>query len=140
MKSKQVMSLIIGTVALFLATGFWVLGLYGTAGNPSLALHLEIASEEPTALSRLRYEVYLYLGADPNRRFIEMDGMTSLDVAVEKKNLYAIVKLSPLVEDSTFASAVSLACEKRDEVVIQRILQSRGSEAIQSSCSNLDRL
>lgn len=135
MERKHLVPLIIGSVALSLATGAWMLGLYGALGNPSLALHLEIALREPSALSRIRYEVYLSLGADPDRRFTEMDGMTPLDIAVERKNIHAIELLAPLAEDATFDAAMSLACKKSDDVLVRKMQLSRGDEKNKSPCS-----
>jgi hypothetical protein len=125
MKRRTISSLVMSTLCLVLVTSAWALGAFGAAKNATLLLYLEVALKEPTPISRTRYKVFLLFGADPSHRFEEFGGATLLDRAVDRRNMYAIRKFAPMVNDRVFVVALRRACSMDDPELVSELVQLR---------------
>lgn len=139
MKPKIVLSVSVGIFSLLIVTASWVFGVFDARRDATQALYLEIALNKPTFFSRIRCDVHIFWGADSNRRFVEFGGLTVLDVAVDRGNLYAIDKIAPLVQDDVYEAALKRACEADDLRVVEKLISSRDDSDLhdsQQSCDN----
>lgn len=125
-KKRPGFHLAVGSAALLLALAAWSLGLHGAVRDPSQALYLEVSARSTwLPLSRTRTSIYLWLGADPERRFPEFGDATAFEAAASRGRPNEVRLMASTVSDPAYQAALASACERGDRAMIEALVEGR---------------
>jgi hypothetical protein len=125
MAMKAAVSISIGAFCLAVAAGSWIFGIYDARRDANQALVLDASLRDSGFVSRIRYKVHLFFGADPDRDGTAYWGESALEAATRRHNQSALDALTPIVSEETFEAALSKACAAGNEVGVSLLISGR---------------